>query len=352
MPSSPLPPSPLPPSPIVPTVDFDRDGVQHGFLRLPYSRDDSAWGSVMIPVTVVRNGAGPTALLTGANHGDEYEGAVALFDLARSLRADQVTGRVIIVPAMNYPAFQAGTRNSPINQGNLNRLFPGRPDGTVTQKIADYFTRTLLPLADLVMDLHSGGKTLDFVPFAAAHILPDKAQEERCFAAVAAFAAPYAMRMREIDAVGMYDTTAEEQGKIFVTSELGGGGTGRAETIAIAKRGIRNLLRHTGILPGILPGIPPGAGEAEGGSRPSRRLDMPSADCFRFAEDSGLIEACVDLGQPVRAGDLLARIHPIGRTGAAPAEYRAALDGILVARHFPGLVKAGDCLAVVGTVEN
>ena len=335
----------LAPSPVTPTVDFDRDGVQHGFLRLPYSRDDSAWGSVMIPVTVVRNGSGPTALLTGANHGDEYEGAVALFDLAQTLTADRVAGRVIIVPAMNYPAFQAGTRTSPIDKGNLNRSFPGRPDGTVTQKIADYFTRELLPLADLVMDIHSGGRTLDFVPFAAAHILPDKDQEARCFAAVAAFAAPYSMRMLEIDAVGMYDTAAEELGKIFVTTELGGGGTGRAETIAIAKRGVRNVLRHAG----ILTDAPPADGQP---AEASRWLDMPSADCFRFAEDSGLIEACVDLGQPVRKGDLLARIHPIGRTGLAPSEYRAALDGILAARHFPGLVKAGDCIAVVGTVED
>ena len=329
----------LPPSPISPTVDFDRDGVQHGFLRLPYSRDDSAWGSVMIPVTVVRNGPGPTALLTGANHGDEYEGAVALFDLARTIKVEQVTGRVIIVPAMNYPAFQAGTRTSPIDKGNLNRSFPGRPDGTVTQKIADYFNRTLLPMADVVMDLHSGGKTLDFVPFAAAHILPDKAQEARCFAAVAAFSAPYSMRMLEIDAVGMYDTAAEEQGKLFVTTELGGGGTGRASTIAIAKRGVANVLRHAGIL----------AGAVE--TAPTRWLDMPSSDCFRFAEDAGLIEPCVDLGQPVRKGDVLARIHPIGRTGQAPAEYRAGLDGILAARHFPGLVKAGDCIAVVGTLD-
>src|SRR5687767_4274777 len=100
----------LRPSPIIATVDFEADGVQHGFLRLPYSRDDSAWGSVMIPITVVKRGEGPTALLTGGNHGDEYEGPVALFDLARTLDAAAVQGRVIIVPAMNYPAFRAGTR--------------------------------------------------------------------------------------------------------------------------------------------------------------------------------------------------------------------------------------------------
>ena len=116
-------------SPIVPTVDFDRDGVQHGHLRLPYSRDDSAWGSVMIPIAVIRNGKGPTALLTGGNHGDEYEGPLALFDLARTLDANDVSGAVIIVPAMNYPAFRAGTRTSPIDKGNLNRSFPGNRTG-------------------------------------------------------------------------------------------------------------------------------------------------------------------------------------------------------------------------------
>ena len=72
-------------NPIVPTIDLAAEGVQHGFLRLPYSRDDSAWGSVMIPLTVVKNGKGPTALLTGANHGDEYEGPLALQELALTL---------------------------------------------------------------------------------------------------------------------------------------------------------------------------------------------------------------------------------------------------------------------------
>ncbi|MGH6860775.1 MAG: N(2)-acetyl-L-2,4-diaminobutanoate deacetylase DoeB [Phyllobacterium sp.] len=327
------------PSPITPTIDLDKRGVQHGFLRLPHSRDDSAWGSVMIPLAVIGNGNGPTALLTGGNHGDEYEGPIALFDLARTLDVNDVNGTVIIVPAMNYPAFRAGTRTSPIDKGNMNRSYPGRPDGTVTQKIADFFTRELLPRADIVLDFHSGGKTLDFVPFAAAHILPDKAQEARGFEAVKAFCAPWSMRMLEIDAVGMYDTTVEEMGKVFVTTELGGGGTARAETIAIAKRGTINVLRHAGIV----------AGKVERSE--TRWLDMPSGDCFAFAEDDGLIETMVDLGDPVKEGQIIARIHPIGRTGIAPFEITARMTGLLAARHFPGLVKSGDCVAVVGTVD-
>jgi N-alpha-acetyl-L-2,4-diaminobutyrate deacetylase len=324
------------PSPIVPTVDLERDGVQHGFLRLPWSRDDSAWGNLMIPIAVIRNGDGPTALLTGANHGDEYEGPIALAELVRALDPRDVTGRVIVVPFMNFPAFRAGRRLSPIDGGNMNRVFPGDPKGTVTEKIADFFHRRLLPIADIVLDFHSGGRTLDFVPFAACHILTDKEQEARCRAARDAFGAPYSMTMLEIDAAGMYDTAAEAQGKVFVTTELGGGGTATARSVGIARRGVRNVLRHAGIL----------AGEPEQ-APPSIALDMPSDDCFSFSEEAGLFEPAIDLGETVSAGDVLARIWSTDRLGAAPAEYRARMDGLLAARHFPGLIDTGDCLAVV-----
>ncbi|WP_051095951.1 N(2)-acetyl-L-2,4-diaminobutanoate deacetylase DoeB [Pseudomonas sp. 10-1B] len=325
-------------NPISCTLDFERDGVQHGFLKLPYSRDDSAWGAVMIPLTVVKHGTGPTALLTGGNHGDEYEGPVALSKLAQQLQAEQVSGRVIIVPFMNTPAFHAGTRTSPIDQGNLNRSFPGRPDGSVTEKIADYFRRTLLPLADIVLDIHSGGRTLDFLPFAACHVLPDKGQQARCEAGMQAFAAPYSMRMLELDAQAMYDTAAEEQGKVFVTTELGGGGTSTAKSVALAERGVRNLLIHAGIL----------AGEMEQGE--TTLLDMPDGDCFIASEHDGLLEMCRDLGETVSQGEVIARIHDVRRTGSAPVEYRARRSGLLAARHFPGLVQCGDTLAVIADV--
>ncbi|UWQ29482.1 N(2)-acetyl-L-2,4-diaminobutanoate deacetylase DoeB [Leisingera sp. M523] len=324
------------PNPISPTIPLDRDGVHHGFLKLPYSRDDSAWGSVMIPLTVIKNGEGPTALLTGANHGDEYEGPIALHELAATTAAEDVTGRLIIVPAFNYPAFRAGTRTSPIDKGNMNRSFPGRPDGTVTEKIADYFQRTLLPMADLAVDFHSGGKTLDFVPFAAAHILEDKAAQGACFAAMKAFNAPYSVELLEIDSGGMYDTAVEEMGKVLVTTELGGGGSSSARSNAIAKKGLRNVLIHFGILQGEMQ------------LDETVNLTMPDDDCFLFSEGDGLYEMMADLGETVAKGDLVARVWPLDRTGQQPVEYRARRAGLVISRHFPGLIKSGDCVAVVG----
>ncbi|MEM9106186.1 MAG: N(2)-acetyl-L-2,4-diaminobutanoate deacetylase DoeB [Pseudomonadota bacterium] len=325
-------------NPITPTIALDADGKHHGFLKLPHSRDDSAWGSVMIPITVVQNGHGPTALLTGANHGDEYEGPVALQNLALDLEVSDVSGRVIIIPAMNYPAFAAGRRTSPIDGGNMNRLFPGRPDGTVTEKIADYFAAQLVPIADVVVDFHSGGKTLDFVPFACAHVLEDTAQQAACLAAVKAFNAPYTMMLLEIDSNGMYDTVVEDQGKIFVTTELGGGGSATARSIAIARKGVRNVLKHCNIL----------TGEPE--LEPSTMLDMPDESCFVFSENTGLFEPLVDLGQTVSEADVIARIWPSDRTGQTPVDYRARRSGLLASRHFPGLVQVGDCMAVVADV--
>ncbi len=325
----------MPSNPIRPTIPLDMDGKHHGFLRLPYSRDDSAWGSVMIPLTVIANGEGPTALLTGGNHGDEYEGPVALQNLALTLEPDMIRGRVIIAPAFNYPAFRSGTRTSMIDRGNMNRCFPGRPDGTVTEKIADYFNTVLVPQADVVVDFHSGGKTLDFIPFASAHVLDDKRQQAACVAAVEAFNAPYTVMMLEIDAVGMFDTAVEEQGKVFVTTELGGGGTATARSIAIARKGVSNVLKHAGIM------------EGEPEIEPTVTLDMPDGDCFVFSEHDGLLEPVRDLGEEVGKGETVARIWPADRTGVAPVDYAAKRSGILASRHFPSLVKAGDCMAVV-----
>jgi N2-acetyl-L-2,4-diaminobutanoate deacetylase len=327
-------------NPISTNIDFNRDGLQHGFLQIPYSRNDSAWGSIMLPISFAKNGDGPGAVLTGANHGDEYEGPIALQDLANSIEVDRIRGRVIIIPMMNFPAFQAGARVSPIDQLNMNRIFPGQEKGTVTQVIADYFSSVLLPMSDFVLDVHSGGKTLDFLPFAAYHELEDKQQQAACEAATLAFGAPWYLSLIELDAAGMYDTQAESMGKVFVSTELGGGGTTRPETVEIGKRGVHNFLVHAGILDAdsVQPPVP------------SVKLDMQQDNAYVFSEHNGLLEPCVALGDPVSKGDLIARVYSTERTGSKPVNYFAASDGIIVGRHFPSLIKIGDFMNVIAKV--
>ena len=147
-------------------IDFDRDGKQHGFIRLPHSVHRSAYGWIPIPVASIKNGEGPRILLMAGNHGDEYEGQVALGKLIRSLEPAEVSGRIIILPSANFPAAMAGMRTSPLDEGNLNRSFPGDPYGGPTAQIADYIESVLLLQCDFVFDFHSGGSSLTYVPSA------------------------------------------------------------------------------------------------------------------------------------------------------------------------------------------
>jgi N-alpha-acetyl-L-2,4-diaminobutyrate deacetylase len=119
--------------------------------------------------------------------------------------------------------------------------------------------------------------------------------------------------------------------------QLGGGGTVTAATVAIAERGIQNLLRHFGLVDE--PVDPP----------PTRMMHSPDASWFVIADDRGILEMLVDLGGAVTAGAPLAQIHDVERPQRPPAVYRAAQSGMLIGRHAPGLIKPGDCLAVIAT---
>lgn len=318
------------------TIPLDRPGRHVGHIRLPWSRDASAWGHLMIPVCVIMGDTpGPTALIMGGNHGDEYEGPLAI---RRFLAAPPaLTGRIIAIPSLNHPAFQAGTRTSPIDGGNLNRAFPGHASGTVTQKIAAFVNDHLIPMADLILDFHSGGKTLDFLPMAVSHILDDPEHDARCAAAARAFGAPYTARLREIDDSGMLDGAAERAGKTFVSTELGGGGTTNPLLVQLASGGLLRLLAHAGLLAAAPPGPP------------TRALDLSDPAGFHFPATGGLFEPLVHLGETVTAGQPLARIYPIDDLSASPTPLTAARAGLISARHVPGLIQPGDCAFVIGT---
>lgn len=327
-------------SSITSTVNFEKDGVQHGFLNLPHSHDGSAWGAILIPISCIKNGSGPTALLTAGNHGDEYEGILALKSLATELSMEEVQGRVLIVPSMNHPAVLNGSRTSPLDGGNMNRLFPGKVDGTPTEKIADYFTRVLIPLCDVALDIHSGGKTLEIQPYAAAHRLPDKEQEEACIAAALAFGAEHTVVAVELDGSAMYDTAVEKQGKVFVTTELGGGGSTTPARMEVARRGIRNFLIHTGLCEGV-----------QRSAVSPLFLEMTDASCYVQAVDSGVLELLVALGESVQRGQAVAHIHHTEKNGIPPIVYTAASDGVLIAKRHTALVNMGDTIAVIAEVR-
>lgn len=320
-------------SSVVATVDLDRTGRQVGHLVVPWSRDESGWGNLLTPIAVINGGPGPTALLTGGNHGDEFEGPVALRRLVTSLRPEQVRGRVIVVPGLNQAALAVGRRHSPIDGANLNRSFPGDPTGTVSRRLAHYVTTELVERADLVLDLHSGGTSMVFVPFVATHDLPDREQLARTLPYLRSFGTPFAAVIKEPDPRGMLDNVVEERGKVFVTTEIGGGRTLTARTVDLAHRGVLNTLRQAGLLEG--------EPEHTGDPRFVRMVD----DGTVLAPAAGLFEPHVDPGDEAAEGEAVATIHPLDDLAAPPRLLTAPLTGVVVMRHAPGLVAAGDPVA-------
>ncbi len=208
-----------------PEIDLDGNGKQTGFLRLPHSVHRSAYGWIPIPMAVIGNGDGPTILLIAGNHGDEYEGQVALGRLIRALDPAEVQGRIIILPSANFPAAMAGSRTSPLDQGNLNRSFPGDPTGAPTAQIAYYIETELLPRCDFVLDLHSGGSSLTYLPSTLAR-RPDTAEGvERATELMRVFGAPIGYLVAGGGWGEMTLTAAAHRvGTRHMSTELAGGG--------------------------------------------------------------------------------------------------------------------------------
>lgn len=297
---------------------------------------------IRLPVTVVRKGPGPVVLFTGGNHGDEFEGPIALRKLARDLTPRHLErGGVIIMPAINPPALGAGTRTSPLDGKNLNRAFPGKANGTPTERIAHAITTAVLPQAMALYDLHAGGRSSVIIPSVMAHVFRDPERTRATIAAMKAFRAPAGILIKEYDSQGMIDTTAERMGLIFGCCELGGAGMVTPETVGVAEAGVRNILKHFGLMSGK-PVTAPWRGH-----RRCRMLEALSFRHYAKSTATGIFEPFVDLDARVKAGQPLGQVHALDAPARAAAVQRSRLDGIVFSRHAFGLIEKGNWVAIV-----
>ncbi len=329
-------------SPIHATVDYDQPGKQHGHLCVPYSYNLAGWANLLVPCTVI-NGVSPgrTALAMAGNHGDEYPGQVAIMRLLRELEPSQIQGRLILIPALNFPAAKAATRLSPLDGRNMNRSFPGRPDGTVTEVIAHYLTTVLFPLADIVIDLHTGGRSMDLYPCAHMHLVPDREQRRAMVAGTTAFNTDFSFLYADIAGSGLLPVEAERQGKIVITTEMGGTENVTAAVHRLTQAGLRNVLAHFGLLNERV------ITRQDLGLRPTRWVQALSREDYRFAPESGIYENIAELGRDVAAGERVGQIHFLERPEREPVPIIAPSAGVLIGCRGPSLVAQGDCVACI-----
>ncbi len=322
---------------ITAVVDFSKPGLQHGHLFIPYSYNLGGWANLMVPITVLNRGEGPTALVMAGNHGDEYPGQVAILRMCRETNLNEVTGRLILIPCLNMPASKAMSRLSPLDGKNFNRCFPGNPAGTVSEMLADYLTTVLFPLADIVVDIHTGGRSMDFVPCAHMHLVPDRKQRRQMIAGTEAWGSDLAFIYADVAGSGLLPVEAERQGKIVITTEMGGGEPVTTAVHRLTQSGLKNVLQHFRVL----------AGEPAPRRKPVRWVQAVNRDDYRFAPESGMYENLVDLGAEVSAGQPVGQIHFLERPDRAPVVVEAVSAGVLIGCRGPSLVAQGDCVATI-----
>jgi uncharacterized protein len=278
-----------------------------------------------IPVSVI-NGSrpGPVLALVAGVHGMEYPPILALQRLLKSIDPATLSGTVIMVHVANMPSFLGRTiYYSPIDKHNLNRVFPGKADGTISERIADVITREVIERATHVVDLHCGDGNESLRPY-SYWITTGAAEVSRAGRELAlAFGMDHIIVDRERpgdpDASIYLSNTAITRGKPALTIESGGMGQSDAESIAQIERGVSGVLKHLGM-------------RSDGPAPITAPLFLERSEVLR-SNFTGLFYARVEKGQTVAEGTVIG--HVTDFHGKILEEIRSPL--------------AGEVLYVVGT---
>ena len=355
-------------------IDFEQPGLQIGSLRLSYSDNQHAYGYIPIPIAQIKGvareqdarqratlgatpgatlqadaplggmqigtagGAGPTVLISAGNHGDEYEGQLLIRRLLSELKPEHIHGRLILLPALNYPAVLVGDRVSPLDQGNMNRAFPGDPDGGPTAAIAHFVDTVLLPRCQIVIDLHSGGKLSEFVPCVYLYHSGKASLWSRKLEACRVFGLPYTILADGEDQ--SLSAAAERHGCLMLATELAGGGAIDTNALELAYHGVLRLLQHCQLLTRTSSGVPDPA--------PTRFCKTPNHSYFVSSPREGIFEPACSLGDRVKAGQLAGHVHALGDPAAEPTPLYFQQSGMVICRRVPARVRRGDYVFHLG----
>jgi predicted deacylase len=322
-------------------LDFERLGRRDYLVRFEHP---SLWGAYLMPVTVLVGAeAEPERglLATGSTHGDEYEGPVAIKHLLRQIRAEDVTGRIVLIPVLNVMAFKAGSRESPDDGVNLNRAFPGDRRGTITSRLADFIQRLIFPHVHVVLDIHSGGEVARFALNASFHSVDDREQRRAMEETARGFGTKFTMMYQNLSP-GLLTSAAENLGKISLGTELGWGRALQPEGVSMAKQGILTAAIRQGQLRGVVP--------------PNRHcphaeqllLDSSDPSSSLFARTPGHFEPTVSCGDQVEEGQVVGYLHDFERVDDPPVELLAPHDGCVLCQAWGARVATGQIITQVG----
>ncbi len=326
------------PARIKSNIDLSKSGYQYGELMLPWSDNSVPLGYHPTPFISIKNGSGKKILIIGGNHGDEFEGPCAIMRLAQNIEYKELKGQVILIPALSFEAVKSSSRVNPFDNKNMNRAFPGDPNGTPTEMMADFLERELIPSCDAVIDLHSGGKASFFEPCT----LPTKSKNKKLFDANMELAERFGLSLVWVLGPNndnrSLNSAAERAGVAMIAAELGGGGGTNPKITALAETGLINILHYLKILK-LDKSKPP--------NEKIKKVELRNPDATIYAPAKGLFDRLVKAGQTVKIGQTAGWFHYFMEPERPSLELKFKHNGFILAHTNRGIVEKGEMLTLV-----
>lgn len=280
------------------------------------------------PVMIV-NGALPGKRLCVAAgiHGDEYEGMEAVRRSLQAADPKTLRGALIGLPCVNIPAFEAAARCSGVDHLNLNRIFPGDKNSTLSMKWAAKFVSDVIPNIDALVDLHTGGGFGEIVPL----VIVQAGFEE--LATGIGLAAGNDVIWKGGKWGGTARISTLEAGKPAITVEIGGGGGCDESTIALHVKVIRNVMRYLNLVDGT-PDTPAEYRVVKG--------------TFAYSTAGGFFRKLKSVGEPVKQGDVMAAV--VDHYGDELEVFKAPQDGIVLWIRTRSITFPGEEAVIFGEI--
>lgn len=314
--------------------ELDFRGMHPGEKRRGFLM--AAEGDPELPATCIcGRHKGPSVLITGGIHNAEYVGIQAAVELSEELDAEQISGRIYLLPLVNRSGFEHRTMSLVHEDGtNLNRIFPGSEDGTLGQRICHMLVQKLFTEIDYYIDLHSGDGFEELIPH--VYTLGAAAPEVNAVSEEMARCVDVPYMYASLNPSGGAYNHAGSMGVPGILLERGCKSLWSREEVEQDKEDVKNILRYLKILQGPV-------------NRSHRCPEKMSAWYGHTAEHTGLWYPEKKAGDPVRKGELLGTIKDY--FGKALESCHAEADGILLYQTISLNIIKGDPLAAYGTLH-
>ncbi len=217
-----------------------------GYLEVPRGVDQAT----RIPVSVIHGARpGPTLALVAGTHGYEYPPITALQRLRGSLDPARLSGTILMVHVANPPSFLGRTiYTSPVDGKNLNRVYPGKPDGTISERIAHTITTQVIERADYLLDMHGGDGNEILRPYIYMPVTGNDELDAKVRGMALAFGLDHIVidpaQLADPAASVFTDQTGLSRGIPAITTETGQMGSNDDYWVDLARDGVMNLIRH------------------------------------------------------------------------------------------------------------